>query len=64
MGIVEGKEDLVIADGKVTNMAGSTLHRVPINEGHISMQVAKSYDDDYILFKGVHLDSLPVTKVG
>jgi hypothetical protein len=37
MGIAEGEEDLVLADGKVMNVAGGTLHRVPISEGHVSV---------------------------
>jgi hypothetical protein len=63
MGIAEGEEDLVINDGKVMNVAGGTLYEVSISEGHVLVQVTKSYDDNYILFEGVHLDSPLVTKV-
>jgi hypothetical protein len=62
LGILE--EEKVVVDAIVINMAGGSLHGVPIYEGQVSATVVKSSSDEYVLFESVDLHSLLVIKVG
>lgn len=48
---------------KTTNVEGDTLHEVIVYEGCVSLEVEKSHDDEYNIFKGVKLDDPPIKKI-
>jgi hypothetical protein len=56
LGLEDGEEDLVVATGAVVNVASSMLHGVKIKEDEVSVQVTKSLNDGYLLYKKVTLD--------
>lgn len=64
MGVEEGEEDKIVADGEVLSVEGGTLHGRQLTEGMVSVQVLKSYDNDYVLYQPITLDDPPVTKIG
>lgn len=64
MGYGVDEEEKVVAQGTVKNVEGGLLHGVTIEEGCVSLQVTKSVDPSYMLFKGIDLDDPPVTIVG
>jgi hypothetical protein len=43
---------------------GGSLHGVTIEEGCVSMQVTKSIDPSYMLFKSIDLNDPSVTIIG
>ena len=59
-----GEEGKLVAYGKVMNVQGGTVHQVPIYEGYVSVEVNKSEDDNYVLFKNVEMDDPPIRKIG
>ena len=63
MGLEEGQDEKVVAQGKVVNVVGASLHKKTIFLGLVSIEVTKSLDDNYGLFANVDLDDLPVTLV-
>ena len=63
MGYEEREEKKVVARGKVRNVEGGTLHGVPIYTDCLSLEVQKSEDNDYVLFRSVDLDDLPIRKI-
>jgi hypothetical protein len=64
MGFGEGKEEKVIATGKVMNVEGGTLHTRMIEERCVSLEITKSEDDSYVLYKTLDFDEDAVTTVG
>lgn len=61
MGYGVEEEEKVVAHGVVKNVEGGSLHGVSIEEGCVSLQVTKSIDPSYMLFKGIDLDDPPVS---
>jgi hypothetical protein len=47
----EGEEEKHVADGIVVNVEGDTVHSVKIKDGEVSVQVLKSHDDGYKLYR-------------
>ena len=43
---------------------GGTLHDAIIYEGCVSLEVQKSENNEYILFKSVEMDDPPLRKIG
>ena len=64
MGIGVDEESLLVGEGRVTTLAGGTLHGVVIAEGTVSLAVLQSHDDKYVLYKPLMLDDPPVSKIG
>ena len=64
MGYGVGEEEKLVAHGKVKNVEGGTLHGAVIYEGCVSLEVQKSEDDEYVLFKSVEMDDPPLRKIG
>ena len=64
MGYGVDEEEKVVAHGIVQNVEGGSLHGVTIEEGCVSVQVMKSIDPSYMLFKGIDLDDPHVTIIG
>lgn len=64
MGVGDGEEGMVVGLGKVINLEGSSCHGVTIPEGHVTVEVTKSNNDDYVLYSPVDLDDPPITKMG
>lgn len=58
-----GEEGKLIAHRKIMNVQGGTVYKVPIYEGCISVEVNKSEDDEYVLFRTVKMDDLPIRKM-
>lgn len=50
MGVEEGKEDKIVADGEVLSVEGGTLHKRQTTEGMVLVQVKKSFHNDYVLY--------------
>ena len=46
------------------SVPGGTIHRVVICEGIVSMEVLRSQDDAYMLYRSIMLDDPPITKIG
>ena len=40
------------------------MHRVPIYEGCVSVEVKKNEDDKYVFFRSVKMDDPPIRKIG
>jgi hypothetical protein len=64
MGFALEEEEKVVAIGKVKNVEGGSLHGVTIEEGCASVQITKSLDLVYMLFKNIDLDDPAVTTIG
>ena len=64
MGYGIGEEGKLVVHGKVKNVEGGILHGAIIYEGCVSLEMQKSKDDEYILFKNVEMDDLPLRKIG
>ena len=43
---------------------GGALHGAIIYEGYVSLEVQKSEDDEYVLFKSVEMDDPLLRKIG
>ena len=63
MGCGVGEEGKLVANGKVINIEGGTLHGVPIYAGCVSVEVKCCEDDDYVLFRSVETDDPPIRKM-
>ena len=46
------------------NKHESILHRVLIYKTCMSLEVQRSHDDEYVLFKSVKLNEFPMKKIG
>ena len=64
MGYGVGEEGKLVAHGKVTNIQGGTVHGVPIYEGCVSVEVARSEKDEYVISNSVEMDDPPIRKIG
>jgi hypothetical protein len=64
MGYGVEEEEKVVAHGIVKNVEGGSLHGVSIEEGCVSLQVTKSIEPSYMLFKGIDLDDPPLSIMG
>ncbi len=64
MGIGVEDELLLVGDGRVTSLPRGTVHGVPITEGTVSVEVLRSHDDAYVLYKSIMLDDPQITRVG
>jgi hypothetical protein len=64
MGYGVGKEGKLVAHWKVKNVEGKTLHGATIYEVCVFLEVLKSEDDKYVLFKSVEMDDPPLRKIG
>jgi hypothetical protein len=63
MGYGVGEEGKLIAHGKVKNVEGRILHGAIIYEGCVTLEMQKSEDDEYVLFKSVEMDDPPLWKI-
>ena len=64
MGYKVGEEEKLIAHGKMINVERRTVHEVPIYEGCLSMEMHKSEDDEFVIFKCVEMGNPPMRKIG
>ena len=64
MGYGVGEEEKLVAHEKVKNVEGGTLHGAIIYEGSVSLEVQKSEDDEYVIFKSMEMDDPPLRKIG
>ena len=64
MGIGVDEESLLVRDGRVTSLPRGAVHGVVICEGIVSVEVLRSHDDAYVLYRSIMLDDPPVTKIG
>jgi hypothetical protein len=58
------EESLLVGDGRVTSLLGEIVHGVVICEGTVSVEVLRSHDDAYVLYRSIMLDDPPVVKIG
>jgi hypothetical protein len=64
MGYGLEEEEKVVAHGKVKNVEGGSLYKRTIKKGCVSVQVTKSIDASYMLFKSIDLDHPFMTMIG
>jgi hypothetical protein len=64
MGYGVGEKGKLVAHKKVMNVQGGTVHGVPIYEGCVSVDINKSKDDEYVLFRSVEMNDPPIRKIG
>jgi hypothetical protein len=64
LGFALEEEEKVVAIGKVKNVEGGSLHGITIEEGCASVQITKSLDSVYMLFKSIDLDDPAMTTIG
>ena len=64
MGYGVGEEGKTIRYGKVMNLQGGTVHEIPIYQGCVSVEVNKSENDEYVIFRSMEIDDSSKWKIG
>ena len=64
MGYGVGEEGSLVAYGKVINVQRETVHGFLIYERCMVVEVHKSEDNEYVLFRSVKIDDPPIRKIG
>ena len=58
-----GEEEKLVVHRKVKNVKGRTLHGTTIYEDCVSLDVQKSENDEYVIFRSVDFDDPPLQKI-
>ena len=58
------EDEKVVAHGKLTNVEGSILHGVIMFSSCMSLEVQRSHNKEYVLFKSIDLDDPSIKKIG
>lgn len=64
MGYEEREKENVVARGKTTNVKGGTMHGIIICKGCMSLEMQRSHDNEYVLFKSIKPDDPLIKKIG